>query len=280
MINVHLKRLRLDRKMEQIAWEGKDELGQLVHTYNEVVQKLEISIDKLAQSEREGAWKEMAKQVAHEIKNPLTPMKLSVQHLQRSALVSGQDLQANITKVTNLLITQIDSLSKMADEFSNFAKMPEPKYEVVELDKLVNNTIKLYEKTEQTQIIFHNSIGNEGRVLLDEFHFQRVLINLIKNAIQAKQDDKEIKIEIYIDYAPNKDFVLIKVKDNGIGIADAEKQNIFRPNFSTKSSGMGLGLAISKKTIELSKGTIYFESKLGEGTIFYIELPLCKNIEN
>jgi two-component system, NtrC family, nitrogen regulation sensor histidine kinase NtrY len=280
MINVHLKRLRLDRKMEQIAWDGKDELGQLVHTYNEVVKKLEISIDKLAQSEREGAWKEMAKQVAHEIKNPLTPMKLSVQHLQRSALVSGQDLQANITKVANLLITQIDSLSKMADEFSNFAKMPEPKYEVVELSKLVIDTIKLYEKTDQTQITFYNSIGSDGRVLLDEFHFQRVLINLIKNAIQAKQADKQIEIEIYLDYTDNKEGVLIKVKDNGVGIAEAEKQNIFRPNFSTKSSGMGLGLAISKKTIELSKGTIYFESKLGEGTIFFIELPLCNNKEN
>lgn len=280
MINVHLKKLRLDRKMEQIAWEGKDEIGQLVHTYNEVVKKLEISIDKLAQSEREGAWKEMAKQVAHEIKNPLTPMKLSVQHLQRSASVSGQDLQANITKVANLLITQIDSLSKMADEFSNFAKMPEPKYEVVVLDKLIANTIKLYEKTERTQISFYNSLGNEARVLLDEFHFQRVLINLIKNAIQAKQTEKELELEIYLDYAENKDFVLIKVKDNGIGIAEDEKQNIFRPNFSTKSSGMGLGLAISKKTIELSKGSIYFESKLGIGTIFYIELPLCKNKEN
>ncbi len=274
MIKEKISRMALGNKNETIEWRQKDEIGDLVRQYNKMVMELEESAHKLSESEREGAWREMARQVAHEIKNPLTPLKLNVQHLQRAWHDKSDKLEDTFQRVTKIMIEQIESLSNLASSFSNFAKMPKERFEKSDIVDVLNTTIHLFEKSSEIKIstVFPSM---PIYVFTDKEQMGRVFNNLIKNAIQAIPEEREGSVEIKVSV--KKDVVLIEVADNGNGIDVEIKEKIFTPNFSTKTSGMGLGLAIARKTIETSGGKIYFKTRKEKGTIFIIELPLFRN---
>lgn len=275
-IGEKLKQFKLGGKNEPLEWKSKDELGALIDEYNRMIQKLKDSASLLAQSEREGAWREMAKQVAHEIKNPLTPMKLSIQYLQR-ATKSGADkaaVESLILRVSETLIEQIDNLAAIATEFSTFAKMPKAQNEQIALNGLIGNVYELFRERGGEIKVSLKMINKELHVIADKNHLLRVLNNLLKNAIQAIPEDRVGSISINLQKEDNN--AVIIVTDNGIGIPEEKRDKVFVPNFTTKSSGTGLGLAMSKNIIESFYGSIYFESEVGVGTSFFVKLPISE----
>jgi nitrogen fixation/metabolism regulation signal transduction histidine kinase len=225
----------------------------------------------LAESERQGAWREMAKQVAHEIKNPLTPMRLSLQHLQFSLQRDDVNLKEKIQKTSELLIRQIDSLAQMAEEFSSFAKMPEPKLERVNLVQVVSDAVLLLGKESDMPIDWKFD-RQEVYVEADPLQLGRVFTNILKNAIQSIPAERSGNIAATLQVKGKR--VFVDFADNGKGIPETLRDKIFSPNFSTKNSGMGLGLAISKKIVEQLGGQIAYQTKVGVGTTFTIELPV------
>ncbi len=264
---------------EKIDYAGDDEVGSLVKEYNEMVDQLQQSAELLAKSERESAWREMAKQIAHEIKNPLTPMKLSIQHLQRTALEKGdQEWSERVDKISHTLIEQIDNLSSIATEFSSFAKMPLAKNEEVDLSGKLMNTIDLFKENESSEIEYINKVNEPLFVYADKKQLSRVFINLIKNGIQAVPDDREIRILITLEKIDN--FARVSIKDNGRGIPAEIREKLFQPNFTTKSSGMGLGLAIVRNIINNAGGVINYHTDPGKGSEFYVDLPLINSSKN
>lgn len=269
-IGEKLKKVTLGQKNEPIVWEQDDEIGKLVREYNRMIAQLENSAELLAKSERESAWREMAKQVAHEIKNPLTPMKLSIQHLQRASRDNMPDIDQMIEKVTSTLIEQIENLSEIASEFSSFAKMPAAQQQILSLNEIVRSVSDLY-KNEDVDLTIHIP-AEQYLVFADKGQLIRVFNNLVKNALQAIPDER--KGNIFIAMKQEHDFVLVKVEDNGIGISPEQQEKVFAPNFTTKGSGMGLGLAISKNIINSAGGEIWFESEKETGTRFYVKLPI------
>jgi nitrogen fixation/metabolism regulation signal transduction histidine kinase len=273
-----LKQIQIGGSNQRLEWNHQDELGGLIRNYNEMIQELDRSTRLLALTERETAWREMAKQVAHEIKNPLTPMKLITQHLQNSIQRAGQDeIQPLVTRVTQTLIEQIDNLSKIASEFSNFAKLPAPENEKLIMNEVVTSTHDLFRKREDMDIHLRVPI-DEIYVFADKNHIIRVLTNLIKNAIQAIPLGRRGRIEIIL--FKNNERAVVKVTDNGCGIPDSMKDKVFYPNFTTKNSGTGLGLAIVRDIIDSCNGNIYFHTAENKGTEFYIELPLMHVADN
>lgn len=269
-ISEKLQTVRINKQNEKIDWKSRDEIGELVREYNRMVDELEDSARLLAKSERESAWKEMARQVAHEIKNPLTPMRLSVQHLQRALTEVPEEVQERMARFSKTMIEQIDSLSHIASEFSNFAKMPKATLEPLEIDQVIQHVVDLYHDS-RVSIAFDTD-GQTSWVLGDKEQWKRVFTNLVKNAIQAIPEETEGRVQIRQKRVD--DTVHITVTDNGSGIPEVQREKVFEPNFTTKSSGMGLGLAIVKSIVESSKGTIRFESAEGQGTTFFIELPV------
>ena len=272
-----LKEFKLGKSNEPLEWKTKDELGELIKEYNQMIVKLDESADLLAQTEREVAWREMAKQVAHEIKNPLTPMKLSIQHLQH-AIPNADPMESKqlVHRVAVTLIEQIDNLSKIAAEFSTFAKMPKPQYEKIILNDLVASVHDLFKKRDDMDFNLYVPI-DEIYVYADKSHLLRVLNNLIKNAIQAIPASRRGIIDIKLD--KGNDRAIIQVQDNGKGITKEMRDKVFYPNFTTKTSGTGLGLAISKNIVESFGGKIYFKTEENVGTKFFFELPLLKTEE-
>jgi two-component system nitrogen regulation sensor histidine kinase NtrY len=275
LVQQKFSEIKLGRKYEQIHYDRNDEISGLVSEYNRMVEELARNVELLARSERESAWREMAKQIAHEIKNPLTPMKLSVQHLLRSWKDGEEKYGENISKVTATLIEQIDNLSAIASEFSNFAKMPTAHNQKIDLVQKIKNTTSLFSNTRNIEIKtnFHNN--KKVLVYADKEQLSRVFINLLKNAIQSIPDERDGKIEV--ELITEGDSALVKIRDNGKGIPDELKDSLFMPNFTTKSSGMGMGLAIVKNIIESCNGKIDFETQLGKGTTFIIRLSLFKD---
>lgn len=271
VIGRNIKNVKLGKENEPIEWKSNDEIGRLVIEYNKMIQKLGESAQTLAKSERESAWREMAKQVAHEIKNPLTPMKLSVQHLQRSYYEKTPGWDKNIERMTRTLIEQIDTLAHIATEFSNFAKMPKANNEILNVKEVLMNVVELYSKTENCQIEFSSGDKNH-MVFADREQIQRVFTNLIKNSIQSIPEERKGEIQIKINDADKN--VVISIADNGVGIKDEMKDRIFTPNFTTKSTGMGLGLAMVKNIIESAGGSIWFETIEGSGTMFLVSIPI------
>ncbi len=257
---------------ELIEYNGSDEVAGLISEYNRMVQELHRSAELLARSERESAWREMARQIAHEIKNPLTPMKLTIQHLQRAWKDKKENYNEIQEKVTRTLIEQIDNLSKIASEFSNFAQMPKARNEKLNLTKKLKDTLALFSGSGNAKIIFHNNARNDVVIFADKEQISRVFINLVNNGLQSIPDERKGRIDVTIDEHSGK--AIVRVSDNGKGIPDELKDKLFMPNFTTKSSGMGLGLAISKSIIENNKGTIRFETAYNTGTTFIIELPV------
>lgn len=278
ILSTKLKQIQVGGSNQKLEWSRQDELGGLIKNYNEMIQELDRSTRMLALTERETAWREMAKQVAHEIKNPLTPMKLITQHLQNSISRTEYDeIPALVKRVTQTLIEQIENLSKIASEFSNFAKLPAPENEKIALNEVVTSTHDLFRKREDMDIHLRVPI-DEIYVFADKNHIIRVLTNLIKNAIQAIPLGRRGRIEIIL-YKHHKR-AIIKVTDNGCGIPDSMKDKVFYPNFTTKNSGTGLGLAIVRDIIDSCNGYIYFQTTENKGTEFFVELPLMHMEDN
>lgn len=269
LIQQKLSRTVLGSKNEPISWQRDDEIGDLVKQYNSMIVQLEESADKLAKTEREGAWREIARQIAHEIKNPLTPMKLSIQHLQRAYKNNDTNIEEKINKTTNLLISQIDTLSELAGEFSSYAKMPAPSYEVLNIKNILAGIVDLYSANTETKI---NLICDETLEMhFDRSYLSRSVGNLVKNAIQSIHDETQGRVDITVK--EHNENIIISVKDNGSGMTPAQAEKIFMPYFSTKVSGMGLGLPLVKNMIEIGGGQITFKTILDAGTEFTITLP-------
>jgi signal transduction histidine kinase len=267
-----LRAIRLGKRNEKIEYKSNDEISQLVEQYNITVDELDRSAQLLAKSERESAWKLMAQQIAHEINNPLTPMKLSIQQLQRTKQIGGTQFDNYFNKSTQMLIEQINNLSHIAGTFSNFAKLPEAKFEKTNLTKQIASVVELFQNNDKNVIINYLFPSKDFFIFADPEQLQRVFNNLIKNAIQAideKQAEKHI--EIKLQNIDNK--VIVLVTDHGIGILSDIADKLFLPSFTTKSTGIGLGLAISKSIVETAGGTISFTSKIGIGTTFRVEFP-------
>ncbi len=253
-----------------IPWKSDDEIGDLITEYNKMINTIEESTQKLARSERESAWREMAKQVAHEIKNPLTPLKLGIQLLERAWKEKDPKFEEKFNRFSKTFIEQIDSLSSIATEFSNFAKMPITKEEVVNLVTVIDLILNLFRSMDNLQIIFIYPMEEKFLVYADRDQISRVFTNLLKNASQAIPDFKQGIIKIALSKQANG--ILISIEDNGTGIPPEIFPKIFHPNFTSKGSGTGLGLAFVKNVIEQVGGTITFASN-EKGTIFSMKIP-------
>jgi two-component system nitrogen regulation sensor histidine kinase NtrY len=272
-ISDKLRDTSLDQKNEKIVLEANSkEINLLIRAYNGMVDELEESAIKLAQSEREEAWREMAKQVAHEIKNPLTPMRLTVQSFQRKFDPNDPDLKQKLNDYSKTLIQQIDTMSSVASAFSNFASMPAQQNETLNVVNVVELTLDIFN---EDYIVFESE---EKKIIskMDRAQLIRVITNLVKNAIQSIPENQTEKT-ILVSVKKEENNVLILVKDNGIGIETENIDRIFEPKFTTKNSGMGLGLGIIKNIIENYKGSITFETEQGEGATFTVSLPIINS---
>ena len=267
MLQQKLANISLGKKNEPIDWTNNDEIGSLIIEYNRMIVELGESAERLAKSERESAWREMAKQVAHEIKNPLTPLRLNAQLIERAYDEKSPLFDEKFKKFTRMLIEQVDTLSQIANEFSNYAVMPKPKLAPIRLSEIVQNAVTLFRTTTPIEITFQHDSDND-QLLGDKEQLLRVFNNLIKNAIQAIADENQGKINIHLH--KEKANLIVSIADNGKGISDEEKKLIFVPNFTTKSGGMGLGLSMVKSIVESMHGTINFESTENVGTTFTI----------
>jgi nitrogen fixation/metabolism regulation signal transduction histidine kinase len=263
---------RLDKHNKKIKIQDASlEIRSLLKAYNSMIDELEESAVKLASSEREQAWREMARQVAHEIKNPLTPMRLSVQSFQRKFDPDDPKNKEKVRDFSNSLIQQIDVMSSIASAFSSFAKMPAQKNEILNVSKTVKLALDIFNEP-----YIHFKSSDDGiKVKFDRTQLIRVITNLVKNAQQSMGDQPQPEINIEVEKETK--FVIILVKDNGSGISAENQNQIFEPKFTTKSSGMGLGLGIIKNIIEAYKGSIYFETERDIGTTFFVKFPLEEN---
>ena len=243
------------------------EIGQLVDAYNDMIDALAASADKLARSQREQAWREMAKQVAHEIKNPLTPMRLTVQSFERKFNPEDPEVKQKVKDYSEMLIQQIDVMTSIASAFSDFAQMPKKNVLPEDIVSIIKTALEIFY---EQQIVFESTI--ESSILeVDKNQIIRVITNLVKNAIQATENIATPLIKVSLKESSTS--IIIEVKDNGKGIEESQRNLIFEPKFTTKTSGMGLGLPMVKNIIEAYNGTITFTSVVDLGTQFTITLP-------
>ncbi|WP_299667165.1 HAMP domain-containing sensor histidine kinase [uncultured Polaribacter sp.] len=267
-ISDKMQHTRLNERNEKIILnKASSEIEVLVAAYNNMIDQLEESAAKLAKSEREQAWREMAKQVAHEIKNPLTPMRLTVQSFERKFNEEDPNIKEKLAEYSETLIQQIDVMSSIASAFSDFAKMPTQKKEKIEVISVVKLALDIFNE----KSVKYQTKHKELYAFLDKTQLIRIVTNLIKNALQATENEENPLIEV--DVLSEKDAIKIIVSDNGKGISKDVKDLIFEPKFTTKSSGMGLGLPMIKNIIEAYDGTISFTSEVGIGTVFTVILP-------
>jgi len=268
-----LKRTSLDKLNERLEWNSDDEIGMLMREYNKMLGKLEESKVALSMSEKQTAWREMAKQVAHEIKNPLTPMKLSIQQLQRTLVLDSPKSKERIGRALSSLTEQIDNISEIANSFSEFAKMPVPRNEVFDLVPLIQKSADLYADDERISLNAYIK-EKEAWVLGDRQFMSRVITNLIINGIQSVPTEKRAIINLRLYKNEDDNMVIMEIQDNGSGIPENIRQRVFIPNFTTKVGGSGLGLAMARRGVEHAGGNIWFETVSGRGTTFFIDLPL------
>ena len=267
-ISDKMDEIRLEKRNTKIELKGaSQEVALLVESYNSMIDELEDSAVKLATSEREQAWREMAKQVAHEIKNPLTPMRLSVQSFQRKFDPADPNIKQKVEEYSKTLIQQIDTMSSIASAFSNFAKMPAQKNETLNIVKIIDLAIDIFTEP------YVKFVSKEEEIIakFDRTQLIRVITNLVKNAIQAIKhvENPTVLIDVY----STQEDVIITVTDNGCGISEENKEKVFEPKFTTKTSGMGLGLAMIKKIVETYEGSISFTSIENKGTTFKVTFP-------
>lgn len=270
LIQNKLGDIKIDKKNEPIEWKNNDEIGALVKQYNHLIVELEKSAAELKRTAAESAWRGVARQVAHEIKNSLTPMRLSVQLLQRN-IDNGKATPEQIQRTTNTLIEQIDALSDIASSFSTYAKLPENHPAPLDLAELVQNVVNLYDNAENIEFHYNYDKTKDHTYNGDKTNLNSVVGNLIKNATQAIGTKPDGRIDVGLKNT--KTAFIISVKDNGKGIKEEDKDRIFLPNFTTKSGGSGVGLSLSYNIVQAAGGTIAFESQEGEGAEFVITLP-------
>ena len=271
-IQQNIRKTKLGQRNEPIVWRRHDELGSLIKEYNNLIAALDESAKKLAKSERESAWREMAKQVAHEIKNPLTPLRLGVQLLEKAWKEDDPNFETKFNRFSKSFIEQIDSLSRIASEFSNFAKMPDAVLKKMELLPILEKTIEVFESSENAHFTLSNRTKKGVKIMADADQLLRTFNNLFKNAIEATSKNGFCKIEVRV-YTNQKN-VFIEIEDNGIGISPDIYHQIFVPNFTTKSSGTGLGLAFVRQSMENAGGSVDFTSHKN-GTTFFLKFPLA-----
>lgn len=268
-IGKKIKQTRLDKTNTKIQIKARSkEVNILVESYNKMVEMLNDSVEKLSKSNKEQAWREMAKQVAHEIKNPLTPMRLSIQSFQRNFDQSDSKFESKLDEFSKTLIQQIDTMSTIASAFSNFAEMPAQQGEKINIVETTKLALKIFK---ENYIVFSSEF-KDLQVRIDRTQMVRIITNLIKNALEACELIKEPKVQVTIE--KKKKEVLINVMDNGQGISKELKNKIFEPKFTTKTSGMGLGLGMVKNLVDSYNGRISMSSKINTGTTFSITFPL------
>lgn len=265
--------IRLNKRNERIEVQSQShEINVLINAYNSMIDELAESAAKLAKSEREYAWREMARQIAHEVKNPLTPMQLTIQSFQRKFDSNDPNSAAKLKDFTDTLLQQIETMSSVANAFSNFAQMPSQSNEELNIVEVSRLALELFDE----KCIHFHAESNEIRALMDRTQLIRILTNLVKNALQALPEDySNSSIDVSISTRLNE--VVISVKDNGSGIKEEDKEHIFEPKFTTKTSGMGLGLGIIKNIVENYGGSIEFTSEFGKGSEFFVILPILKS---
>ena len=277
MLSEGLASVQLGKKSEHLVYSGHDEIGEMVNQYNKMVDELQESARRLADSEREYAWREMAKQVAHEIKNPLTPMKLNIQQLYKAWNDGTPGFEKQLEKFTRNQIEYIETLSSIASAFSSFAKMPSANPVNVDLIEQMRTTLELFKGTENISFRFNWPVNCKIIISADKEHLNSIFSNLIKNAIQSVPQGRQGLIKINMELKGDK--VVVSVSDNGLGIPEELKSKLFTPNFTTKSSGMGLGLTIVKRYVEIAGGKVWFESEKDKGSVFFVELPVSFTVE-
>lgn len=252
---------------QPIRYYQNDELNQLVKAYNKMILQIKEQKERLSFKDKEEAWREMAKQVAHEVKNPLTPMKLTIQNFERKFDPTDVDIHKKVKHLSKTMVDQIDLVATVANAFSQFAQLPEKNNEVFDVNKEVKNIINIFS---DEKIYFHSN-KDEIMIEMDKIYLSRIITNLVSNASQASDEERENIINVDIEQRQKR--IIITVEDHGIGIAEEHHGRIFEPNFTSKSSGMGLGLTMVRKMIEDYKGEISIKSELGKGTTFTISLP-------
>lgn len=267
-ITEKISQTRLSKLNEKITLiDSSTEIATLINAYNEMVDELEESALKLAKGEREQAWREMAKQVAHEIKNPLTPMRLTVQSFQRKFDPNDPNIQDKINEFSNMLIQQIDTLSTIASAFSNFANMPLQNREEIDVVQVVKKSLDIF--TEDYISFFPKKQSIIAK--MDKTQVIRIVTNLVKNATQSLEDVEDKKLEVTV--AEDDENICITIADNGKGISEEDAVKVFEPKFTTKTSGMGLGLAMVKNIVDAYNGSVTFTSQTNVGTVFTVKLP-------
>ncbi len=263
-----INRLTLfDQAMRPIRYYKNDELKSLVDSYNKMIVKIEDQKERLAYIQKEKAWREMAKQVAHEVKNPLTPMKLNIQNFKRKFDPNDPDVVTKVNNMSDSLVEQIDLIATVASAFSQFAQLPEKHDEIFSLNREVAGIVRIFSE----ENIFIHANHDDIQIKMDKIYLNRILVNLISNAQQAAAEDR--KLMINVDLEKVQKWITVSVEDNGVGIPEERFERIFEPNFTSKNSGMGLGLTMVKKMVEDYKGKITVNSEVGRGTKFTISLP-------
>ena len=265
-ISLKIKGVEIGENNERLSWENNDEIGVLVNAYNEMLNKLELSKEKLAQNERQIAWREMAKQVAHEIKNPLTPMKLSVQHLGRALDISKGRNKDTLKDFQEKMLQQIRILTEIADEFSNYAELPKGKMQEVDLIEIIHKIINLFKHEERVKFNLNFQKDNYFGLIGDENQLIRLFNNLIQNSLQAMDHNGNIKLNL----SQEENNIIISFVDSGPGIPIEIQDKIFEPKFTTKTKGKGLGLALVCQIILNHNGKISLVKERAMGTEFKI----------
>lgn len=268
-ISEKIKQTRFDKANKKIKIANvSEEIATVINAYNSMIDQLERSAAALAANERESAWREMAKQVAHEIKNPLTPMRLTVQSFERKFNPDDSEINEKVSEFCNTMIQQIDTMSSIASAFSTYAKMPAQKDETLNVVKITKLALDIFNE----DYVHFSSSEKIITIKMDRTQLIRVITNLVKNAIQSVTEREDPKV--VIDVLLQQDKAVISVSDNGIGIPEANKTKIFEPKFTTKTSGMGLGLAMVKNIVESYDGTISLASEENKGSVFSVAFPI------
>ncbi|WP_027376743.1 sensor histidine kinase [Kaistella palustris] len=256
-----------ENEPQPIRYYQNDELNQLVKAYNKMILQIKEQKERLSFKEKEEAWREMAKQVAHEVKNPLTPMKLTIQNFERKFDPADPKIHDKVKHMSKTIVDQIDLVATVATAFSQFAQLPEKHNEIFDLNREIKNIINVFS---DEKIYFH---ANQDNIMIDmdKIYLSRIITNLVSNARQARDETRESVVNVDVEQRHKR--ILITVHDNGIGISQELYDRIFEPNFTSKSSGTGLGLTMVRKMVEDYKGEISVESEVGKGTTFRISLP-------
>lgn len=267
-ISDEITKINLNEDLEPVRYYNDDEFTPLINSYNKTLRLIEEQKKLLSFKEKESAWREMAKQVAHEVKNPLTPMKLLIQNFERKFDKNDPKIEEKVNNLCLSVVEQIDIVANAANAFSEFTKLPERKDEVINVNKEVASIVEIFNENKDIFISFNNE---NILVNFDKAYFYRIMNNLILNAQQAKDDGRDFRLEINIELF-NKNLV-INIVDNGIGIPKNKLEKIFEPNFTTKTSGTGFGLTMIKRMVEEYKGEISIRSEEGQGTSVRVTLP-------